>query len=199
MAKPKKIFLPLSGRGVPEIVSLDSLPGADGAGNFALLFNDPGSRPCPLVRVHSECVTGDVLGSLRCDCGAQLAEALDRLSIEGGILIYLRQEGRGIGLQEKLKAYALQDEGWDTFEANFKLGHSEDARSYDLAAAFLAAQGVRRIQLITRNPDKVYQLEQFGISVERIIPTKLYVNVHNERYLQAKEHRADLLKETLPD
>jgi GTP cyclohydrolase II len=186
-----RTILPLEHYGSPEIVSFRGLPGGDGKDHFALIFPSPHGNPKdPLVRIHSECVTGDVLGSLRCDCGKQLTEALARLSSEGGILIYLRQEGRGIGLDEKLRAYKLQDSGFDTFEANVRLGHGEDARSYALAAEILRVLEVPAIRLLTRNPDKVRQLRNAGIDVVLQVKTGLHVNPRNEKYLQAKERRA---------
>src|SRR3979490_167756 len=186
-----RTILPLEHYGSPEIVSFRGLPGGDGKDHFALIFPSRQGNPKePLVRIHSECVTGDVLGSLRCDCGKQLTEALVRLAREGGILIYLRQEGRGIGLDEKLKAYKLQDSGFDTFEANVQLGHGEDARSYALAAEILRVLGVSTIRLLTRNPDKVGQLRNAGIDVVLQVKTGLHVNPRNEKYLQAKERRA---------
>jgi GTP cyclohydrolase II len=186
-----RTILPLEHYGSPEIVSFRGLPGSDGKDHFALIFPcRHGDAKEPLVRIHSECVTGDVLGSLRCDCGKQLTEALGRLSREGGILIYLRQEGRGIGLDEKLKAYKLQDSGFDTYEANVQLGHGEDARSYSLAAEILRVLEVPKIRLLTRNPDKVRQLRNAGIDVVQQVKTGLHVNPRNEKYLQAKERRA---------
>ena len=186
-----RTILPLEHYGSPEIVSFRGLPGEDGKDHFALIFpSRDGSSKDPLVRIHSECVTGDVLGSLRCDCGKQLAEALARLAREGGILIYLRQEGRGIGLDQKLRAYKLQDSGFDTFEANVQLGHGEDARSYALAAEILRVLEVPKIRLLTRNPDKVGQLRTAGIEVVQQVKTGLHVNPRNEKYLQAKERRA---------
>lgn len=186
-----RTILPLEHYGSPEIVSFRGLPGGDGKDHFALIFpSRQGNPEDPLVRIHSECVTGDVLGSLRCDCGKQLTEALARLSREGGILIYLRQEGRGIGLDEKLRAYKLQDSGFDTFEANVQLGHGEDARSYALAAEILRVLGIPTIRLLTRNPDKVRQLRNAGIDVVLQVKTGLHVNPRNEKYLQAKERRA---------
>jgi GTP cyclohydrolase II len=185
-----RTVLPLEHYGSPEIVSFRGLPGGDDKDHFALIFKSRHGDPKdPLVRIHSECVTGDVLGSLRCDCGKQLEEALSRLSLEGGILIYLRQEGRGIGLDEKLRAYKLQDSGFDTYEANVRLGHQEDARSYALAAEILRGLEVPRIRLLTRNPDKVRQLRNAGIDVALQVKTGLHVNPRNEKYLQAKERR----------
>ena len=151
-------------------------------------------RGHPLVRVHSECLTGDVLGSQRCDCGPQLRESLQRLAASGGFLVYLRQEGRGIGLAEKLRAYALQDAGLDTFEANRALGHAEDGRDYAAAAQMLTALGVRRIDLLTGNPDKVEQLRRYGVDVRRRVPTGVYATAANEAYLRAKAQRLGVLE-----
>lgn len=140
----------------------------------------------PLVRVHSECWTGDVVGSLRCDCGPQLSASLRQVAKEGGAVIYLRQEGRGIGLVEKLKAYNLQDEGLDTYEANERLGHQRDARRFDVAAEMLSSMNWRAIRLLTNNPDKVYDLEQAGIEVREIVPLEMEPNAFNAAYLSAK-------------
>lgn len=150
----------------------------------------------PLVRPHSECLTGDVFGSQRCDCGPQLREAVERISDEGGFLLYLRQEGRGIGLYAKLDAYALQDAGLDTYEANIALGHGEDERDYTAAAQMLQAVGVRSIRLLSNNPDKALQLEELGIGVAERVPTGVHLSEANTRYLQAKRdhtsHTLDL-------
>src|SRR3954449_5869459 len=126
--------------------------------------------PAPLVRPHSECLTGDVLGSERCDCGPQLREAAERIAEVGGFLLYLRQEGRGIGLYAKLDAYALQDTGLDTYEANVALGHGEDERSYLVAAQMLHALGTSRVALLSNNPDKADQLRRFGVTVAERVP-----------------------------
>ena len=140
----------------------------------------------PLVRVHSECWTGDVVGSLRCDCGPQLDSSLKQVQKEGGAVLYLRQEGRGIGLVEKLKAYNLQDEGLDTYEANERLGHQRDARRFDVAAEMLASKGWTAIRLLTNNPDKVYDLEKEGIDVREVGALEMAPNEHNAEYLSAK-------------
>jgi GTP cyclohydrolase II len=140
----------------------------------------------PVVRIHSECLTGDVLGSLRCDCGPQLDEALGVLAREGGVLLYLRQEGRGIGLYRKLDTYLLQDGGVDTFTANRMLGRGEDERDYTVAAQMLGALGVRAVELITNNPAKVDGLRRAGIRVPSRRPTQVYANPHNAAYLRAK-------------
>jgi len=140
----------------------------------------------PLVRPHSECLTGDVFGSQRCDCGPQLREAVERIAGSGGFLLYLRQEGRGIGLYAKLDAYALQDTGLDTYEANLALGHREDERCYLVAAQMLQALGVSRVALLSNNPDKATQLRRFGISVTAQVPTGVHLSSANARYLATK-------------
>jgi GTP cyclohydrolase II len=140
----------------------------------------------PLVRPHSECLTGDVFGSQRCDCGPQLREAVERISDVGGLLLYLRQEGRGIGLYAKLDAYALQDSGLDTYEANVALGHGEDERDYGAAAQMLLALGAKRIRLLSNNPDKAEQLARYGVAIAERIPTGVHVSADNVRYLATK-------------
>ncbi|SNY33719.1 GTP cyclohydrolase II [Paractinoplanes atraurantiacus] len=156
----------------------------DGKEHLALFFE--GSSPVPLVRLHSECLTGDVFGSERCDCGPQLRESVARLSETGGYLLYLRQEGRGIGLYAKLDAYALQDQGLDTYAANRALGHADDERDYTAAAQMLTDLGVTTIDLLTNNPDKARQLRLHEIAVRRVLPTDVHANPANMRYLQAK-------------
>lgn len=148
----------------------------------------------PLVRPHSECLTGDVFGSQRCDCGPQLREAVERIADAGGFLLYLRQEGRGIGLYAKLDAYALQDSGLDTYEANVALGRGEDEREYTAAAQMLRAVGADRIRLLSNNPDKAQQLEGLGIRVVERVPTGVHLSTANTRYLEAKrDHTAHTL------
>src|SRR5437763_6786740 len=161
----------------------------DGREHLALGLGEPTGR-VPLVRPHSECLTGDVFGSQRCDCGPQLREAVERIARAGGYLLYLRQEGRGIGLYTKLDAYALQDTGLDTYEANVALGHGEDERDYTVAAQMLQALGVRRVALLSNNPDKVEQLCRLGIIVTERIPTGVYLSPANAGYLAAKANRA---------
>ena len=157
--------------------------------HVALLIGAPDGRP-PLVRLHSECLTGDVLGSLKCDCGPQLDAAIAAIAAHGwGILLYLRQEGRGIGLINKLRAYALQDQGFDTVDANTRLGFAVDLRDFRVAARMLALLGQRQVRLLTNNPEKVAQLERAGISVAERVPHKLPANPHNERYLATKRDR----------
>ncbi|MFD0786905.1 GTP cyclohydrolase II RibA, partial [Micromonospora azadirachtae] len=146
--------------------------------------------PAPLVRPHSECLTGDVFGSQRCDCGPQLRESVERIAEAGGFLLYLRQEGRGIGLYAKLDAYALQDAGLDTYEANVALGHGEDERDYSVAAQMLATLGVPAIVLLSSNPEKALQLDQLGVTVTERVPTGLYLSPANADYLAAKASRA---------
>ncbi|CAH0235628.1 GTP cyclohydrolase II [Microbacterium foliorum] len=148
----------------------------------------------PLVRPHSECLTGDVFGSERCDCGPQLREAVERIADEGGFLLYLRQEGRGIGLYAKLDAYALQDAGLDTYEANVALGRGEDERDYTVAAQMLHAVGADSIRLLSNNPDKATQLESLGIRVTEHVRTGVHLSDANHRYLEAKrDHTAHTL------
>lgn len=176
--------------GVPaEFIGFDGLDGLEHVAiRFAGRHPDP-SRPV-LVRLHSECLTGDIFSSARCDCGHQLQEAVELLSEEGGILLYLRQEGRGIGLYAKLDAYRLQDKGVDTYAANRCLNLPEDARSYTVGARMLQALGVERIRLLTNNPDKVAQLTAAGIAVAEIRRTGVYVTDANRAYLRSKfEHR----------
>ena len=147
------------------------------------------SAPVPLVRPHSECLTGDVFGSQRCDCGPQLREAVERIAEAGGYLLYLRQEGRGIGLYSKLDAYLLQDAGLDTYEANLALGHAEDERDYTVAAQMLAALDVKAVALLTNNPDKAAQLSRLGVTVTEEVPTGVHLSATNAGYLATKARR----------
>ncbi|WP_069813031.1 GTP cyclohydrolase II [Streptomyces sp. TP-A0874] len=166
-----------------ELVTFDGLPD-EGEHVACVLPPEPG--PDPLVRLHSECLTGDLLGSERCDCGPQLDEALTLIGKEGGTVLYLRQEGRGIGLYNKLDAYLLQDRGADTFEANRMLGRGDDERDYGVAAAMLRALGQTRIRLLTNNPDKVRQLREHDVEVTQVIPTHVHITSENSCYLSAK-------------
>jgi GTP cyclohydrolase II len=164
---------------------------AFGLGDRAAPLTSGEARRVPLVRPHSECLTGDVFGSSRCDCGAQLREAVERIADRGGYLLYLRQEGRGIGLYAKIEAYALQDTGLDTYEANLALGHREDERSYLVAAQMLRALGVTDIDLLSNNPDKAEQLRRFGVNVASRVPTGVYLSDANARYLATKADRGE--------
>ncbi|CAK8053969.1 GTP cyclohydrolase II [Eupransor demetentiae] len=161
-----------------------------------LIQSKKASTAAPLVRIHSECFTGDVLSSLRCDCGPQLNEALARINEEGGAVLYLRQEGRGIGLLEKLKAYILQENHYDTYDANLNLGHQADQRDYKRAAKLLKFAGLKRIRLLTNNPDKIQQLEAAGIEIVERVPLEIKSNSNNANYLHTKATRfGHLLKE----
>ena len=164
---------------------------AFGLGDRAQPLDDhPAGGSAPLVRPHSECLTGDVFGSQRCDCGPQLREAVERITDAGGFLLYLRQEGRGIGLYPKLDAYALQDAGLDTYQANLALGHREDERDYTVAAQMLEVLGVQRVALLTSNPDKVDQLGRLGVTVTERVATGVHLSPANAGYLAAKASRA---------
>ena len=162
----------------------------DGAEHVALIVGAFAGKP-PLVRLHSECLTGDVFGSLKCDCGPQLKEALRIIGAEkGGVLLYLRQEGRGIGLANKLRAYALQDRGLDTVDANRRLGFADDERDYGHAAAMLRALGIDRVRLLTNNPAKVAGLEEEGIAVTERVAHHMPANPHNADYLEVKRRKS---------
>jgi GTP cyclohydrolase II len=145
----------------------------------------------PLVRPHSECLTGDVFGSERCDCGPQLREAAERITEAGGFLLYLRQEGRGIGLYDKVDAYALQDRGLDTYEANVALGHDADERDYTVAAQMLLALGAPQVALLSNNPDKAAQLTALGVTVRAQVPTEVHLFPANVGYLATKARRGE--------
>ena len=180
--------LPVEGIEETQIVAFrDSGTGED---HVALLVGAFGGQP-PLVRLHSECLTGDVFGSLKCDCGPQLKEALRLIAAAGGgVLLYLRQEGRGIGLANKLRAYALQDRGLDTIEANLRLGFADDERGYGVAAAMLRALGVDEVRLLTNNPAKVAGLEAAGISVAERVAHHMPTNPHNADYIATKKAKS---------
>lgn len=162
----------------------------DGQEHVALVIGAFGGEP-PLVRLHSECLTGDVFGSLKCDCGPQLKEALHIIGASGGgVLLYLRQEGRGIGLANKIRAYALQDRGLDTVDANQRLGFADDARDYGHAAAMLRALGIDQVRLLTNNPNKVAGLESAGIRVAERVSHHMPANPHNADYLATKRRKS---------
>jgi GTP cyclohydrolase II len=159
----------------------------DGKEHVALTLGDLAGEPAPLVRVHSECLTGDALFSLRCDCGFQLDHALQRIASEKrGALVYLRQEGRGIGLANKIRAYQLQDKGADTVEANAHLGFGPDLRDYRLAVDILKSLGVQRLRLLTNNPRKLNAVTDGGLTVVERVPIECGRNPHNESYLTTK-------------
>ncbi|HEX4187665.1 MAG TPA: GTP cyclohydrolase II [Solirubrobacteraceae bacterium] len=176
-----------------RVFSFDGL--ADGREHLAFALGDrtaPHSADegrVPLIRPHSECLTGDVFGSQRCDCGPQLREAVERIAEAGGYVLYLRQEGRGIGLYSKLESYALQDTGIDTYDANLALGHDEDERSYVVAAQMLNALGEPRVALLSNNPDKARQLRSCGVTVVEQVPTGVFLSASNRRYLETKARR----------
>lgn len=156
-------------------------------GHMALLIGHPERQDAPLARLHSSCVTGDVLGSLRCDCGSQLRGALDAMIAQGaGVLLYLNQEGRSIGLEAKLRAYRLQEQGVDTVDANRALGYADDERDFSLAARMLHVIGIVRVRLLTNNPAKIEALTKHGIEVRERVPLAIAPGAHNAEYLDAK-------------
>lgn len=163
--------------------------GHDQKEHLALIVGDVSGENV-LVRVHSECFTGDVLGSLRCDCGEQLHHAMAKIAQENrGVIVYLRQEGRGIGLAEKLRAYNLQDKGYDTVDANLALGHQADERDYDTAVAILRDLGVQSVRLLTNNPAKIEALQKLNMPVIERVPVEIPPNPENEQYLATKAER----------
>ena len=162
----------------------------DGQHHLALVHGDVSGRDKVFVRVHSECLTGDVFGSRRCDCGSQLHQAMRQVAEAGrGVIVYMRQEGRGIGLAPKIKAYKLQEQGYDTVEANQKLGYEMDLREYGLGAQILVDLGLKTIRLLTNNPKKIVGLEGYGLKIVEQVPIRVKPNPHNERYLKAKREK----------
>lgn len=160
---------------------------ATGKEHVALVCGDISGEPPVLCRLHSECLTGDCLFSLRCDCGPQLQYAMQTIGEAGrGVILYLRQEGRGIGLLNKIKAYELQDGGADTVEANEQLGFAADGREYEICKPMLEHLGLSSLRLLTNNPAKISAVESMGFSVDEIVPVKTGANAHNENYLQVK-------------
>ncbi len=171
-----------------RIIAYRDIP--TGKEHAAIVKGDVKNAQDVLCRVHSECLTGDILQSKRCDCGAQLEEALRRIEDEGcGVVLYLRQEGRGIGLIDKIAAYALQEQGLDTVDANLKLGHPEDARSYDAARDILKDLGVASIRLMTNNPHKVESLRELGFAITERVPHEVEAHDANREYLRTKKER----------
>ena len=162
----------------------------DGQHHLALVKGDVSAKKNVLVRVHSECLTGDVFGSSRCDCGPQLHQAMRQVSEAGmGVIVYMRQEGRGIGLASKIQAYKLQERGYDTVEANLKLGFKMDLREYGLGAQILVDLGLKTIRLLTNNPKKVVGLEGYGLEIVEQVPIRVPPNSHNAKYLRTKREK----------
>lgn len=171
--------------GMYDVIGYSNL--LDNKEHIALIKGDITKESSVLVRIHSECLTGDVFGSYRCDCGPQLEAALEQINAHGsGVLIYMRQEGRGIGLLNKLKAYKLQDEGLDTVEANIELGFPDDLREYDISAQILIDLGIDRVQILTNNPRKVTALEAYPITIDRRVPIEIPVRAENSLYMKTK-------------
>ncbi|MGM9452373.1 3,4-dihydroxy-2-butanone-4-phosphate synthase [Legionella bozemanae] len=161
----------------------------DNAEHFALVKPPVFANRVPLVRIHSECITGDIFGSCKCDCGNQLEKSLALIAAEGGVLIYLRQEGRGIGLANKLKAYALQEQGWDTVDANHQLGLPVDSRNYAIAYQILKYFGIDAIRLLTNNPSKIAAVDRYGIKVMERVPLEIEPTKESHRYLKTKKEK----------
>ena len=186
-----KVIIPLHKEGGTDATFITFGGLVDGKEHIAIGLGDFDSVEIPLVRIHSECLTGDVFASQRCDCGAQLEEAIQKVKEQGGYILYLRQEGRGIGLYNKIDAYALQLEGYDTFEANEKLGFADDLRDFEVAAQMLHSLGAANVRLLSNNPNKVDQLEQYQIKVAEMVTTGAYISAGNHSYLKAKVLKAN--------
>ncbi|PSW96306.1 GTP cyclohydrolase [Photobacterium angustum] len=167
-----------------DLLSFNGLE--SGKEHVAVIFKDADKTTAPLVRMHSECLTGDVFHSSRCDCGEQLDETIEKMGELGGIILYLRQEGRGIGLYNKIDAYKLQSEGMNTYEANNHLGFGDDLRDFSEAAYMLKALGLSEIRLVTNNPKKIRELSENGINIVEVVGTKAHVKDGNESYLKTK-------------
>ncbi|WP_305838404.1 GTP cyclohydrolase II [Photobacterium leiognathi] len=167
-----------------DLLSFNGLE--SGKEHVAVIFKDADKTSAPLVRMHSECLTGDVFHSSRCDCGEQLDETIEKMGELGGIILYLRQEGRGIGLYNKIDAYKLQSEGMNTYEANNHLGFGDDLREFGEAAQMLKALGLTDIRLVTNNPEKIRELSENGINIVEVVGTKAHVKDGNESYLKTK-------------
>ncbi|WP_394210280.1 GTP cyclohydrolase II [Enterovibrio calviensis] len=174
------------GSNIPaEILSFDGLNSDQE--HVAIIFSSADQQQgAPLVRMHSECLTGDVFHSSRCDCGEQLEETIQKMGDQGGILLYLRQEGRGIGLYNKLDAYELQSQGMNTYEANNHLGFPDDLRSFEDAADMLKALDTTTVRLITNNPKKIKEIQEYGINLEAVVGTQAHIKDGNKKYLKAK-------------
>lgn len=185
-----KILLPTN-YGEMEVYTFSQL--SEDKEHIALAVGPWKQQGAPLVRLHSECLTGDIFESLRCDCGSQLKLFLKLAAKQGGILVYLRQEGRGIGLYNKLKAYKLQEQGMDTFEANKALGFVEDARSFQAGSEILKTLGLKRVRIATNNPRKIEQVQKSGIDIEKIVSLPVHICPENLRYMQAKQRFGHLL------